>query len=152
MRHIILDPGAAKTQERTKKIWFLCLRVFLAFPHFIRVYPQFPVRSIYILYLKPDLHITSFDVDRRKGHLFPLEMLHCCCFDICWLFWLFSRMRSEGFPFYSLGVWGWRCVRWTPFRCSRAFTTFRNRPQPFVSGRRGRKLHRASCLDVSHLR
>ena len=26
----------------------------------------------------------------------------------------FPRMRSEGFPLYTLGVWGWRCVRCTP--------------------------------------
>ena len=39
-------------------------------------------------------------------------------------------MRSEGFPFYSLGVWGWRRVRWTPFWCSQPFATVHNRPQP----------------------
>ena len=44
----------------------------------------------------------------------------------------FSRMRSEGFPFYTLGVWGLRCVRWTPFLCSQPFATVRNRPQPFA--------------------
>ena len=26
-----------------------------------------------------------------------------------------SRMRSEGFLFYILGVWGWGHVRWAPF-------------------------------------
>ena len=42
----------------------------------------------------------------------------------------FSRMRSEGFPFYTLGVWGWRCVRWTLFLCSQPSATVCNRLQP----------------------
>ena len=33
----------------------------------------------------------------------------------------FPPMRSEGFPFYTLGVWGLRCVRSTPFLCSQPF-------------------------------
>ena len=35
--------------------------------------------------------------------------------------WFFSRMRSKGSRF-TLGVWGWRCVR----------LTLSNRPQPFA--------------------
>ena len=37
-------------------------------------------------------------------------------------------MRSEGFPFYTLGVWGWRCVRWAPFWCPQASATVCERP------------------------
>ena len=40
---------------------------------------------------------------------------------------LFSRTRSEGFPFYTLGVCGWRCFRWTPLWCPRASATVCNR-------------------------
>ena len=36
-------------------------------------------------------------------------------------------MRSEGFSFYTLGVWGLRCVRWTPLLCSRVFAGGCNR-------------------------
>ena len=41
----------------------------------------------------------------------------------------FSRMRSEGFPFYTLGFWGLKCVRWTPFLSSQPFATVCNRLQ-----------------------
>ena len=44
----------------------------------------------------------------------------------------FSRMLGEGFPFYTLGVWGWRCVRWTPFWCSQPSPTVRNRSRTTV--------------------
>ena len=37
-------------------------------------------------------------------------------------------MRSEGFSFYTLGVWGWRCVRWTPLSCPQTVATVRKSP------------------------
>ena len=62
----------------------------------------------------------------------------------------FSRMRSKGFPFYTLGVSGLRSFRWTPFWCPGAVATVcsrlqpsatvRNRLQPFANDHRGRKL------------
>ena len=39
-------------------------------------------------------------------------------------------MRSEGFSFYTLGVWGLRCVRWMPLLCPQPFATVCNRLQP----------------------
>ena len=39
-------------------------------------------------------------------------------------------MRSEGFSFYTLGVWGLRCVRWTPL------SNGRNRTQPDATVRK----------------
>ena len=45
-------------------------------------------------------------------------------------------MRSEGFQFYTLGVWGLRCVRWTPFfvrNRRQPFATVCNRLQPFAT-------------------
>ena len=36
-------------------------------------------------------------------------------------------MRSEGFPFYTLGVWGLRCVRWMPLLCPQPSATVRER-------------------------
>ena len=49
-------------------------------------------------------------------------------------------MRSEGFSFYTLGVWGLRCVRWTPLSNGRNRTqpdaTVRNRTQPYAIGRK----------------
>ena len=48
-------------------------------------------------------------------------------------FAFFSRMRSEGFSFYTLGVWGLRCVRWTPLFVS---AMFRYRTQPYATVRK----------------
>ena len=38
-----------------------------------------------------------------------MKLKRCCGLDF-WMFDVFSRMRSEGFPFI-VGVWGWTCVR-----------------------------------------
>ena len=46
----------------------------------------------------------------------------------------FSRMRSKGSRF-TLGVWGWGCVRSTLRSRSQPFATVRNRPQPFATVR-----------------
>ena len=46
---------------------------------------------------------------------------------------LVSRMRSEGFSFYTLGVWGLRCVRWMPLLCPQPSATVCNRLQPFAT-------------------
>ena len=40
-------------------------------------------------------------------------------------------MRSEGFPFYTLG--GWSCVREAPFLCLQPSATVCNRLQPFAT-------------------
>ena len=50
-----------------------------------------------------------------------------CCLNYNVDYSSFSRMRSEGFSFYTLGVWGWRCVRWTPLSCPRTVATGRLR-------------------------
>ena len=45
------------------------------------------------------------------AHMFSLLRNHILCSSTCKNnFHLFSRMRSEGFPFI-VGVWGWTCVR-----------------------------------------
>ena len=49
---------------------------------------------------------------------------------------LFSRMRSKGSRF-TLGVWGWSCVRQTLRNRSQPSAAVRNRPQPFARGRYG---------------
>ena len=53
-----------------------------------------------------------------------------------------SRMRSKGSRF-TLGVWGWSCVRRTLRLCSQPFATVRNRSHedrmavPMVSSAKG---------------
>ena len=44
-----------------------------------------------------------------------------------------SRMRSEGFPFYTFGGLGVEVCRWTPFLCSQPSATVCNRLQPFAT-------------------
>ena len=43
------------------------------------------------------------------------------------LFFVFSRMRSEGFPFISWGSGGWRCVRRSWLERPQSFAMVRNR-------------------------
>ena len=49
----------------------------------------------------------------------------------------FLNAYSKGSRF-TLGVWGWSCVRRTLRLCSQPSATVRNRPQPFVWGPYGR--------------
>ena len=71
--------------------------------------------------LRPKLKPTWF----RNGR-------HCwsssrTAFSLIGVFQSFSQMRSEGFSFYTLGVWGLRCVRWMPLLCSQPSATVRER-------------------------
>ena len=61
--------------------------------------------------------------------------------------YVFSRMRSKGFSFYILGVWGWTRVRVT------LLFGVRNRPQPSVRDRRETKvaIYGESYQNVSFL-
>ena len=66
-------------------------------------------------------------------------------------YYVFSRMRSEGFSFYTLGVWGWRCVRWMPLLCSQPSATVCNRLQPSATVCHRPQPSASGCLAESWL-
>ena len=63
---------------------------------------------------KLDFQLGCFSAEHGRILRIQTERFGCEHVTVTLFACAFSRMPSEGFSFYTLGVWGWRCVREAP--------------------------------------